>query len=162
MPCPGLPSICWLFPRFAKHLLGCFPGLAWLFPRFTKHLLGCFPGLPSTCWLFPGGLQVTIINMMWENDSGKKFLRCDQFFLLGFIAGCPLLCMAKTTKMSNSVFVNMTPFFGFAAACGGGAFSFLYKVTADCDRASEGPFTLCSMGIMVDARFATLAGQANH
>ena len=39
---------------------------------------------------------------------------------------------------------------------------FLYKVTALCGRASEGPFTLFFVCILVDARFATLVGQANH
>ena len=99
----------------------------------------------------------------------KKISGATSFFLLlGFIAGCPLLCMAKTTKMSKSGFSSKWYMFLVRRRLRRRRFSFLYKetflyeVTALCGRASEGPFTLFFMCILVDARFATLVGQANH
>ena len=68
----------------------------------------------------------------------------------------------KRQKCQNPVFRQNDPFFLVRRRLRRRRFSFLYKVIADCDRASEGPFTLFFMGKMVDARFATLVGQANH
>ena len=119
-------------------------------PRFTKHLLAFSQVYQAPAWLFPRfSLAVPQVYQApaWLFPSFTKHLR-------------------QSAKIW--FFVKMTPFFWFAAACGGGAFLFLYKetflyeVTALCGRASEGPFTLFFMCILVDARFATLAGQANH
>ena len=124
----------WSSVRFTLHLL-CFsqalPTTCLPDHRFTKHLLALTPCLPSTCWAVAKVYQAPALLFSQVYSAPDGFSQACQAsaWLLPQVYQAPAWLFPSFTKhlrqkCQNLVFVKMTPFCWFAAACGGGAFLF--------------------------------------